>query len=157
MGMPIFEDGIVYQTSKGRIDLLETLKEAIEIAEIIPPGLNETDRNKLAEKIFCERHLNLYMTFDETFELVTNGFKSIRKWDYETHSYHGYGVPKEWKIATYCADMSQHINCAGCGKLLPYGETFTSLELHTSMGFGYGVCNECYDKEWERRRRSESQ
>lgn len=80
----------------------------------------------------------------------------LEKWDYETRSYHKYSVPAEWKVSTCCADMSQIINCAGCGKELPYGETFTSLEIHTKMGIGYGICKECYEKEWERRKRGET-
>ena len=133
------------------------LQEAIEIAESIRPGLDKETAIKQMEKIYCERHFGLYMTYDETFELLKKGFTPIRKWDYETHSYRKYGVPMDWFISAFCADLSQHINCAGCGKVLPYGETFTSLELHTKMGIGYGVCKECYEQEWERRRRDENQ
>ena len=28
-----------------------------------------------------------------------------------------------------------------------YGDTYTSLEIHTAMGFGYGVCEDCYEFE----------
>ena len=40
---------------------------------------------------------------------------------------------------------------AQCGKELKYGDTYTSLEIHTAMGFGYGVCEDCYEFEWKRR------
>ena len=45
------------------------------------------------------------------------------------------------------------VNCPQCGKELPYGETYTSKEIHNWVGLGYGVCEECYEKECERRKK----
>jgi hypothetical protein len=36
-------------------------------------------------------------------------------------------------------------------KELEYGETYTSKEIHTQIGFGYGVCHDCYEQEWARK------
>lgn len=136
-----------------KTDLSVDIEKAVE--EIINLSHLTAENRERFQSIENEVVLGLYMPNDEAFELFKKGFKPIRKWDYETHSYRKYGVPKDWTISCCCADMSQHINCAGCGKVLPYGETFTSLELHTKSGIGYGVCKECNEKEWERRRRYE--
>ena len=45
------------------------------------------------------------------------------------------------------------MNCPHCGKELPYGETYTSKEIHNWVGLGYGVCEECYEEEWKRRKK----
>ena len=37
---------------------------------------------------------------------------------------------------------------------MKYGSTYASLEIHDEgFGLGYGVCYQCYEKEWERRRK----
>ena len=43
--------------------------------------------------------------------------------------------------------MDKIVNCANCGKELKFGECYTSKTIHTEIGMGYGVCEECYDKE----------
>lgn len=75
----------------------------------------------------------------------------LRKWNYETHEYEPIEVPDEWNIPLYPDDMEEIVNCPHCGKELPYGETYTSKEIHNWVGLGYGVCEECYEKEWKRR------
>ena len=52
-------------------------------------------------------------------------------------------------------DLKEAVNCPHCGKEIPFGGTYTSLEIHTNMGFGFGVCGDCYEKEWERRKEHE--
>lgn len=76
----------------------------------------------------------------------------LRKWNYETHEYDPYEIPDEWNVplTTY---LDEIVNCPHCGKELKYGETYTSKEIHNNVGFGYGVCSECYEEEWERRRK----
>ena len=135
-------------------DFLDGLRRLVDGEMCGPPPTKE--QHDLYEKTYNEHHYGLYMTNDELSSLVGKRIQKLFRWDYETRSYHKYGIPVEWIISTYRADMSQHINCAGCGKELPYGETFTSLELHTTMGIGYGVCNVCYAEEWKRRKRGES-
>lgn len=75
-----------------------------------------------------------------------------QKWNRRTHKYDFYFLPAEYNLKTYCEDLSELVNCAQCYKELPMGECYTSLEVHDILGFGYGVCNECYEREWERRR-----
>ena len=85
----------------------------------------------------------------------------LRKWDYDDHDYRPYYVPAEWKVAVYSDDLNDVIQCAHCGKELTYGDSLTSLEIHTVLGMGYSVCSECYDGEFkrkmdERKRQNES-
>lgn len=151
----LLKEEVSERMEQKKIDPSIAIEKAVkEIINLSPLTAENLERY---QSVTNEAVLGLYMPNDEAFELLKKGFQLICKWDYETRSYRKYGVPKDWIIAFRCADMSQHINCAGCGKVLPYGETFTSLELHTTMGIGYGVCNECYEKEWERRRRCENQ
>lgn len=139
---------------RDKINPLRDLKEAILETENLSPLTKE--EYETLQKLNNEALFGLYMTDDEALELLSKGFQFIHLWDYKTHSFHQYGVPNEWKISICCADMSQIVNCAGCGKELPYGETYTSLERHSFKGFGYGVCNECYEKEWKRRSEAEN-
>ena len=75
----------------------------------------------------------------------------LRKWNYKNHDYDNYEVPDEWNCKTYSNNMDELVNCPHCGKILPFGETYCSKEIHTPyVGFGYGVCKECYQEEWER-------
>lgn len=76
----------------------------------------------------------------------------VKRWDYKTHKYIPYKIPCKWKISCYEMDMDKYVNCAQCGTKLHFGDTFTSLEVHTAIGFGYGVCEGCYNEEWNRRR-----
>ena len=138
---PIFApEPISFEMKPGNDDFLDDLQKLID----------------LFEKLYNERHCGLYMTNEEVLKLVGKRLQILYRWDYGTRSYHKYAVPAEWKVYVGGADMSQIINCAGCGKELPMGEAFASLEIHTKMGFGYGVCKECNDKEHERKDRGEA-
>lgn len=75
----------------------------------------------------------------------------LKKWDYKTKSYKDYEIPNQWAVSTYCYNMEQVVNCASCGNKISWGNTYTSLEIHNLLGFGYGVCKECYNEEWNRR------
>lgn len=77
----------------------------------------------------------------------------LRKWNYEIHEYNPMEVPDEWNVLLYTDDMDEIVNCPHCGKELPYGETYTSKEIHNWVGLGYGVCEECYEEEWKRRKK----
>ena len=68
----------------------------------------------------------------------------LRKWNYTIKTYEPYEVPDEWNVRTYCPDMDEIVNCPHCGKKLTFGETYTSHEIHTNYGIGYGVCEKCY-------------
>lgn len=75
----------------------------------------------------------------------------LQKWNYKKHDYEDYKVPNNWNVKTYSSNMKEKINCAQCGKKVEFGNCYTSLEVHTNIGFGYGVCRRCYEKEWRRR------
>ncbi len=75
----------------------------------------------------------------------------LNKWNYKKHIYESYEIPNNWNCKLYSEDMNEIVNCPHCGKKLKYGDTYTSLEIHNNMGFGFGVCEKCYKKEWLRR------
>ena len=79
--------------------------------------------------------------------------KRLRRWDFDREEYLPYDVPADGKITTYAPDMDTKINCASCGKEITVGDSYTSRTIHTGMGFGYLVCGECYEKDWEEQRR----
>ena len=81
---------------------------------------------------------------------------TLRKWNYETRKYEPYEVPTEWNVSLYSADMDELINCAECGEQLTFGDSYTSLDIHTSIGLGYGVCPKCHEKEIKRYREFKS-
>lgn len=55
-------------------------------------------------------------------------------------------------ISAYESDMDTIVNCAQCYKEIKFGNCYTSLEKLTETGFGYAVCEDCYEREWKRRR-----
>lgn len=78
----------------------------------------------------------------------------LNKWNCKKHEYENYKVPDEWNIKTYGNSMDEIINCCKCGKKIKFGDSYTSLEVHTEMGFGYSVCEKCYEREWKRREKN---
>lgn len=81
----------------------------------------------------------------------------LGKWNYKTHKYDDYEVPDDWNVVLYSDDMEEVVNCPHCGKELLYGKTYTSKEIHNSFGLGFGVCEQCYNQEWDRRRKYEEE
>ena len=75
----------------------------------------------------------------------------LRKWNYGKLTYEDYEVPDEWKVSVFELDMETLVDCCQCGKEIKIGETYTSQEVHTKMGWGFRVCPECYRSEMERR------
>lgn len=73
----------------------------------------------------------------------------MKKWNFKTLEYEEYTVPDDWKVKTFSTDMEEKVNCAACGKLMEYGDGYTSRTIHTKNGFGYVVCEDCYKKERE--------
>ena len=74
----------------------------------------------------------------------------LQKWNYSIEDYEDYKIPDNWHCVTYCEDLDEIINCVQCGREVEFGDTYTSKEVHTSIGFGYSVCEDCYKKEVER-------
>ena len=79
----------------------------------------------------------------------------LRKWNYKTHDYDPYEIPDDWHPCVYTDDMDAIVTCPHCGKKIRYGDGYTSNEIHTSMGMGYAVCKDCYEKEMKRRMHEE--
>lgn len=77
--------------------------------------------------------------------------QTLKRWNSKKHEYEDYNVPDEWKVKVYSNDMDEVVSCCQCGKLIKYGEGYTSMEVHTEMGFGYCVCGECHEEEIKRR------
>lgn len=82
---------------------------------------------------------------------MSNLKKCLQKWNYQKHIYEPYNISKDWNCKTYSNDLNEIINCPHCGKELKFGDSYTSLEIHTNLGFGYGVCEKCYNLERLRR------
>ena len=78
----------------------------------------------------------------------------IKKWDYPSHSY--FSIPlisrTPLNLKTYSEDMNEMVNCCQCLKKIKYGDTYTSKEIHTDLGFGFSVCEDCYKEELKRRK-----
>ena len=68
----------------------------------------------------------------------------LRKWSEARHVYEPYEVPDGWRVSTYETDMETMVNCCQCGRALPFGECYTSMQVHTQVGIGYAVCGDCY-------------
>lgn len=79
----------------------------------------------------------------------------MRKWNYETRQYEDYATPHYWHCPIFSYDMEEEINCASCGRKIKYGEGYASLEIHTSMGMGYNVCEKCHAQEIKKRLEAE--
>lgn len=76
------------------------------------------------------------------------------KWNYKNHNYDDYELPGNCKL--YSNDMEEVVNCAQCGKEITFGESYTSFEIHNHIGFGYAVCEKCYQQEWKRKIEAEN-
>lgn len=69
------------------------------------------------------------------------------KWNFKTHEYEPYELPLGATLFEW--DMNKIVACARCGGQMIYGNGYTSLTIHNSMGMGYVVCEKCYDEEWK--------
>ena len=50
---------------------------------------------------------------------------------------------------TYSNDMEEIVVCAACGKALKFGDAYTSRKILSNGGFGFAVCEDCYEKEFK--------
>lgn len=73
--------------------------------------------------------------------------KMAKIWDFKDKIYHDYELPE--KARYHCCDMNEKVQCASCGKEIRFGNGYTSLRIHTPIGYGYAVCHVCYRKENE--------
>lgn len=76
------------------------------------------------------------------------------RWNYETHEYDLFPIKPEWHCVTTGRD-DELINCPHCGKEMLVEQSYTSYEIQEqTYGFGYLICAECSNKEWERRKKN---
>ena len=80
----------------------------------------------------------------------------LPKWNYELHEYEPMIVPAKWNCKMFSNDMSEIVRCPHCGASLPFGDTFTSLEVHNEVGMGYAVCPGCHREEIKRKLEAQS-
>ena len=76
----------------------------------------------------------------------------MQRWNFNTREYEPYSVPADWNCKTYSVDMDEIVNCPHCGRQVAFGECYTSRQIHTEHGFGYAVCESCYEDEWRAER-----
>ena len=80
-----------------------------------------------------------------------------KRWNPYHGKYRLYVLPEDELKCSLLEDrMDKVIACAGYGKPVKFGESFTSLEIHTESGFGFMVCPMCIDQETERARDAEA-
>ena len=75
----------------------------------------------------------------------------LPRWNYEKHIYEPYKVSNN--VSMYKENLDDMVDCAECGKEIKFGDSYTSLRIHNEFGLGYAVCDECYKKEWDERRK----
>ncbi len=73
--------------------------------------------------------------------------KQALKWDFEKREYFPVEIPDGSSL--FEKDMDEVVSCAECGQPVTFGECYTSRTIHSPYGFGYAVCPECHEKEWE--------
>lgn len=71
------------------------------------------------------------------------------KWDPFEHEYSDCELPEGAADCMFDGDI--WLTCAACGKRIKYEESLVSLEMHTALGIGYAVCEECHRVEIARR------
>ena len=74
------------------------------------------------------------------------------KWNSKTREYEPYYVADDKVLKTYSENMNEIVNCCQCLKEIRIGDGYTSMEVHTSIGFGFCVCEECFQEEMTRRK-----
>lgn len=75
------------------------------------------------------------------------------KWNFKEQKYEDYELPENCPLV--CHDMEKIINCANCREKFKFGECYCSKIIHNEIGFGFPVCEKCYNKELENERRCE--
>ena len=79
----------------------------------------------------------------------------LQKFSRVDHKYHDYYVADKYNLKTFTLDMDEIVNCCQCMKEMRFGDGYTSMEVHTEIGFGYCVCYDCYQEEMKRRYNNE--
>ena len=95
------------------------------------------------------------MKNNNTMTMCNTGKKIyiLQKWNYKTHRYDYEAICGNYYFSSYETDMEKLVNCPHCKKAIKVGDSYTSLEYHTNYGLGLCVCEDCYKKEWDKRRK----
>lgn len=75
--------------------------------------------------------------------------KKCLKWNYKTHKYSEVLITDA--CFTHVQDLTLKIRCVNCSEPFVAGNMYTSHQYQNHMGFGYLICEECYQKEWNLR------
>jgi len=70
----------------------------------------------------------------------------LQKWNPIKHIYEPFESPAI-KVLLYSNDMDERCDCANCWKDISFWESYTSRMIHTTAGFWYPVCTDCYKVE----------
>jgi hypothetical protein len=86
-------------------------------------------------------------------EIMIDAFAKtgIAKWNTETLEYEPYELPENCPLTLPPSELETEINCASCHKKAIFGKCYTSKEIHGQHGFGFPVCEDCYNKELEKK------
>ena len=79
----------------------------------------------------------------------------VAKWNTETLEYKPYNLPDNCPLTLPYnnRNMETIINCASCRNAVKFGNCYTSRTIHSPHGFGYPVCEDCYNEEFEKERK----
>lgn len=58
-------------------------------------------------------------------------------------------VPDRWRVSAYEENPRRVVNCAGCGRPVPFRFTTPSKTIRSEEGFGYALCSDCMFYEME--------
>lgn len=68
----------------------------------------------------------------------------LKKWDFKKKKY----LPFEaLDSSVLMAGLKDPVACTNCRNPKIFGDCYTSLTIHSEMGFGYPVCESCYEIE----------
>lgn len=73
--------------------------------------------------------------------------RTAQKWDFEKRKYETVEISDN--CSTFEFGLERKVECPGCGKMITYGEKYTSRQYYTDYGLGFCVCSDCKEKEWE--------
>ena len=79
-----------------------------------------------------------------------NPYMKCYRWDFLKQRNEIVNIPKD--CATFASEDLAPVRCPSCNRVHAYGEMYTSLRYQDAVGFGYMVCEHCYQQEHEMRR-----
>jgi len=68
----------------------------------------------------------------------------IYKWNFEKHEYEE--IINTWGISLI-HELGEMTICANCKEPLLFDNGYTSNQWHSKVGFGYSVCEKCFEAE----------